>query len=163
MVGVAPPDGPNGKFRLLERHRFRGMDFLAQAQAIREVCSRYEVTYIGIDATGMGLGVYQLVKQFFPGATQIIYTPEVKTRMVLKAKDTISRGRFEMDREAVDVAHALMSVRKTLTSSGRAVTYEASRDGQGHADLAYALFHVFDHEPLEAAIGGLRRSTLEIS
>lgn len=163
LVVLAPPDGPGGKFRLLERHQFRGMDFLAQAQAIREMCGRYEVTYIGIDATGMGLGVYQLVKQFFPGATQILYSPEVKTRLVLKAKDTISRGRFEMDAGAVDVAQALMSVKKTLTSSGRNVTYEASRDGQGHADLAWALFHAFDHEPLEAAIGGVRRSTLEIS
>ena len=163
LVVVAPPDGPGGRFRLLHRQQFRGMDFPAQAEAIRAICALYEVTYIGIDATGMGLGVYQLVRQFFPAVTQIIYSAEVKTRLVLKAKDTISRGRFEMDAGMTDVAHALMSVKKTITSGGQAVTYKASRDGSGHADLAWALFHAFDHEPLEAAIGGVRRSTLEIS
>ncbi len=32
---VTPPMVPGGKFRVLERHQFRGMDFAAQAEAIR--------------------------------------------------------------------------------------------------------------------------------
>jgi hypothetical protein len=37
------------------------------------------VEYIGIDATGIGQGVFQLVQQFFPAAREIRYSPEVKT------------------------------------------------------------------------------------
>jgi len=41
---------------------------------------RYWVTYIGIDITGMGAGVAQIVKTFFPNLVTFSYSPEVKTR-----------------------------------------------------------------------------------
>ncbi|MCZ6037172.1 hypothetical protein O5160_15460 [Escherichia coli] len=54
---VAPPAVPGGKFRILERHQWRGMDFRAQADAIKNWTEQYNVTYIGIDSTGVGHGV----------------------------------------------------------------------------------------------------------
>ncbi len=150
LVVVAPPLVPGGKFRVLERHQFRGMDFAAQAEAIRRVTRRYWVTYIGIDMTGMGSGVAQLVKSFFPGLTTFSYSPEVKTRLVLKAYDVIHRGRLEFDAGWTDLASSLMAIRKTTTASGRQMTYTAGRtDETGHADLAWALFHALHNEPLE--------------
>ncbi|TLX52865.1 terminase, partial [Stutzerimonas nosocomialis] len=150
LVVVAPPLVPGGKFRVLERHQFRGMDFAAQAEAIRRVTLRYWVTYIGIDMTGMGSGVAQLVKSFFPGLTTFSYSPEVKTRLVLKAYDVIHKGRLEFDAGWTDLASSLMAIRKTTTASGRQMTYTAGRtDETGHADLAWALFHALHNEPLE--------------
>lgn len=152
MVVVAPPLVPGGKFRVLERHQFRGMDFAAQAEAIRRVTRRYWVTYIGIDMTGMGSGVAQLVKSFFPNLTTFSYSPEVKTRLVLKAYDVIHKGRLEFDAGWTDLASSLMAIRKTTTASGRQMTYTAGRtDETGHADLAWALFHALHNEPLEGA------------
>jgi hypothetical protein len=52
----------------LEKHQFRGIDYEAQAEAIRRVCDRYNVTYIGIDRTGIGDAVYQLVSKSRPDA-----------------------------------------------------------------------------------------------
>ncbi|MGB6053734.1 MAG: terminase ATPase subunit family protein [Burkholderiaceae bacterium] len=151
-VVLAPPAVPGGKFRILERFQWRGMDFAAQAEAIRQMTLRYNVQYIGIDTTGMGIGVFPLVRQFFPAATAINYDPMVKTRMVLKAKDVISRGRLEFDAGWTDIAQAFMAIRKTLTASGRQVTYDAGRtDDTGHADLAWACMHALDHEPIEGA------------
>lgn len=92
LIVVAPPLVPGGKFRVLERHQFRGMDFAAQAEAIRQVTKRYWVTYIGVDVTGLGSGVAQLVRQFFPAVTTFSYSPEVKTRLVLKAYDVSRTG-----------------------------------------------------------------------
>lgn len=150
LVVVAPPLVPGGKFRILERHQFKGMDFAAQAEFIRKVTQRYWVTYIGIDTTGMGSGVAQLVKQFFPGVTTFSYSPEVKTRLILKAYDVIKNGRLEFDAGWTDMAAALMAIRKTVTASGRQFTYTAGRnDETGHADLAWALFHALHNEPLE--------------
>ncbi|GHD59897.1 terminase ATPase subunit family protein [Jeongeupia chitinilytica] len=155
LVVLAPPLVAGGKFRVLEKHQWRGMDFEAQASAIRAITERYRVTYIGIDATGIGQGVYQLVRQFFPAAEQISYSPEVKTRLVLKAYDVISKGRLEFD--GTDLAQAFMAIRKTLTASGRQVTYEAGRsDETGHADLAWACMHALSNEPLEGAAAGER-------
>lgn len=150
LIAVAPPLVPGGKFRVLERHQFRGMDFAAQAESIRQVTLRYWVTYIGIDMTGMGSGVAQLVKSFFPSLTTFSYSPEVKTRLVLKTYDVIHKGRLEFDAGWTDLASSLMAIRKTTTASGRQMTYTAGRtDETGHADLAWALMHALHNEPLE--------------
>ena len=150
LVVVAPPAVPGGKFRILERHQFKGMDFDSQARTIQKVTQRYWVTYIGIDTTGIGSAVAQLVRQFFPGLTTFSYSPEVKTRLVMKAWHVISQGRLEFDAGWTDMAQSLMAIRKTVTPGGRQFTYTAGRnDNTGHADLAWALFHALHNEPLE--------------
>lgn len=150
LVVLAPPTVPGGKFRILDRFQFRGMDFEAQAEKIRQLTQIYWVTYIGIDATGMGSGVAQLVKQFFPGLRTFSYSPEVKTQLVMKAWDVVRKGRLEFDAGATDIAQALMAIRKTMTPSGKSFTYTAGRsEATGHADLAWALFHALINEPLE--------------
>lgn len=139
-----------GKFRALEKKQWRGLDFAEQADYVRQLCSRYHVTYIGIDTGSVGAGVYQLVKQFFPAVEEISYSLDVKTRMVLKAKDVISSGRLEFDAGWTDLAHALISIKKTMTDSGRHATFKSGRtDDTGHADLAWALLHALQHEPME--------------
>lgn len=149
-VVVVPSMVPGGKHRVIEKHQWKGMDFKAQADAIKKMTERYNVTYIGIDITGIGEGVYQLVKQFFPHVTTFQYSPVVKGRLVLKAYDVISKGRLEFDSGWNDMAAAFMAIRKTLTASGRAPTYEASRSEEiSHADIAWATMHALQHEPLE--------------
>ncbi|MDC5426638.1 terminase large subunit domain-containing protein [Acinetobacter baumannii] len=150
LVVVAPPSVANGKFRILERHQFRGMDFKSQAEQIRQITLRYNVTYIGLDTTGMGTGVAQLVRQFFPALTTFSYSPEVKTQLVLKTLDVIRNGRLEFDAGHTDIAQSLMSIKKTLTASQRQMTFTAGRSEEiGHADLAWALMHAVYNEPLE--------------
>ncbi|MPT01170.1 MAG: hypothetical protein E2581_22130 [Pseudomonas sp.] len=101
-------------------------------------------------ASGMGAAVAQLVRQFFPGLRTFSYSPEVKTRLVMKAVDVISKGRLEFDAGWTDVAQSLMAIRKTITAGGRQFTYTAGRnETTGHADLAWALFHALQNEPLE--------------
>ncbi len=118
-VVLAPPVVAGGKFRILERHQWKGMDFATQAESIRKLTEKYNVEYIGIDATGLGVGVFQLVRSFYPAARDIRYTPEMKTAMVLKAKDVIRRGCLEYDVSATDITSSFMAIRKTMTSSGR--------------------------------------------
>lgn len=149
LVVVAPPAVANGKFRVLERQQFRGMDFAAQARIIKSITDRYNVQYIGIDTTGMGTGVAQLVRQFYPSLTTFSYSPEVKTQLVLKTWDVVKNGRLEFDAGFTDIAQSLMSIKKTLTPSQKQMTFVAGRsDDIGHADLAWALMHALYNEPL---------------
>lgn len=151
---LAPPAVPGGKFRVLERHRWSGMDFDAQARAIKAMCERYNVCYIGIDTTGIGEGVYQLVKQFYPAATPIQYNPSVKIQMVMKAQDVMNKGRLEFDSGWTDLAQAFMSIRRAVTAGGKMPTFEASRsDETSHADIAWATMQALLHEPLAGATG----------
>ena len=150
LVVVAPPLVAGGKFRVLERYQFKGMDFEAQAQQIKKITERYHVTYIGIDVTGIGQGVFQLVRQFFPAARGFNYSPDVKVRLVIKAMDVISKGRLEFDAGWTEMTASFMAIKKTTTPSGRQITFEAGRSEEtSHADLAWATMHALSNEPLE--------------
>ncbi len=149
LVVVAPPLVEGGKFRVLDRVQFKGMNYEEQAARIKKVCEAYHVTYIGIDRTGIGDAVYELVKQFFPAVRGFQYSPEVKVRLVLKAMDVIGKGRLEFDAGATDLAAAFMAIKKTTTQSGRQITFEAGRSEEiSHADLAWACMHALSNEPL---------------
>ncbi|MCW8207620.1 terminase [Verminephrobacter aporrectodeae subsp. tuberculatae] len=162
-IVLAPPSAPGGKFRVLEKQQFKGLDFEAQAEAIRKITIRFNVTNIGLDATGLGQGVYQLVKKFFPQARAYQYSVEVKTRLVLKATSVISKGRLEFDAGAVDLAQSFMAIKRVMTGSGRQATFDSGRNQDtGHADLAWACMHAMDFEPLEGDVLA-NRSIMEIS
>ncbi len=150
LVIAAPPEGEGGTFRLLERHQLRGLDFEQQADFIKAVLSRYNCTYLGIDATGVGSAVFQLVTKWFPRAVRIDYSLEVKAQMIMKAQNVISRGRIAFDSGWVDLIGSFISIKKTLTASGRNVTFKAGRGNEtSHADIAWACMHILSNEPLD--------------
>lgn len=150
---LAQPAVPGGKFRVLERHQWKGMDFAAQAEAIRQMTIRYNVAYIGIDTTGIGEGVYQNVKPFYPAVTSIQYNPSVKIQMVMKALDVMNKGRLEFDSGWNDLAAAFMSIRRGVTA-GKMPTFESSRSEEvSHGDIAWATMQALLHEPLAGANG----------
>jgi uncharacterized protein YjcR len=162
LVVMAPPAVAGGKFRILDRVQFKGMDYEEQAARIKKVTECYHVTYIGIDMTGLGSAVYQLVKQFFPAVKGFQYTPDVKVKLVLKAMDVINKGRLEFDAGWTDMAAAFMAIKKTTTQSGRQITFEAGRSEEtSHADLAWAAMHALANEPLEGRTGS-NQSSMEI-
>jgi len=164
LVVVAPPRSMDGKHRVLERHRLKGRDYEAQAEFIRSMTRRYNVTFIGIDTSGLGEAVAQLVCKFFPTVTRYRYTPEIKSRLVMQAQQIINKGRLEFDAGWADLAGSFMAIRRELTASGRQMTYTAGRNGQtGHADLAWATMHALHNEPLDGpADHGTGRSLMEM-
>ena len=153
LVIALPPSGPSGKFRLLERHQLRG-DFQAQVEFIRGILTRYNCSYLGVDANGVGAAVYQLLARAnVRGLVKIEYSLEAKAAMVMKAQHTFSRQRIEYDAGWNDLQSAFLSIKKALTQSGRAVTFKASRtEAVGHADLAWAAMHIFINEPLDGQV-----------
>lgn len=161
-IVLAPPAVPGGKFRVLAKHQWRGMDFEAQARSIKEICAQYNVTYMAIDTTGIGAGVHQLVKQFYPAVVSLQYSPEVKGRLVLKGLSVVGNNRLEFDAGWTDLAAAFLAIRKTVTASGRQITYAAGYSQEiGHADLAWACLHAMGNEPLEGGTAA-NTSILEI-
>lgn len=164
-VVVAPPSGPNGKFRVLEKFQWRGKDFEAQAAEIKRLTQKYRVTEIAIDSTGMGASVHQLVRKFFPLARRIDYSPLVKSQMVYKARNVFSRKRIEYDLAWADLSAALLSIHPQLTKGQKQLTFVARRTAEtGHGDLAWALLHALYCEPLDATDGtGPQKAKVEIN
>ncbi|HDW7097286.1 TPA: hypothetical protein RM193_004281, partial [Yersinia enterocolitica] len=145
--------------RVLAVFYWQGLNFTWQAEQIKQLMRRYNITYIGIDVTGIGRGVYDLVTKFAPReATPILYSVESKTRLVLKMIDTVERHRIEWSKDATDensqeraeIAASFMAIRRTTTASGNALTFVAERsDATGHADVFFAISHAVINEPLD--------------
>ncbi|MBL4755852.1 MAG: terminase family protein [Flavobacteriales bacterium] len=147
LVVLAPPDPENPKFRLLEKMQLKG-SFQFQANTIEKLFDRYNVQFLGIDCTGVGLGVFELVQAFYRRATPIHYGIESKTNLVLKAIDVIESRRMQWDEEHTDMAPAFLQVQQTTTGQDK-ITYVADRTSElGHADVAFAMMHAMSNEPL---------------
>jgi len=155
LVAIAPPSEIGGKFRVLEKQRLRGLDFAGQNAAILEMATRYRVTRIGIDTTGAGRAVFELVSAWFPTAVAYNYSAATKIALVLKAKNVIAAGRLEFDAGWTDLVQSFIAIHPEMTRVGP--TYVASRaGGVGHADLAWAVMHALFFEPLDITkpVGG---------
>lgn len=158
VVVIAPPLQEGGKYRLLEKIFLKGA-FTYQANRIKELTEKYNVKFIGIDSTGPGLGVFDLVKSFYRGATPIHYGLNTKTTLVLKGIDVIENGRIEWDAEHADIPQAFLQIRQT-TAGNDQITYESNRNSKtGHADVAWSILNALSNEPLS---GRRRKASVSI-
>ncbi|MGY3895477.1 terminase large subunit domain-containing protein [Aeromonas enterica] len=162
LVVVAPPLFPGEKFRVLEKHFWRGMNFRYQAGEIEKIAKKFRVTYLGIDVSGVGSGVYDLLQPVFKSTiTPINYNVESKARLVLKMVDVVESNRIEWDQEDTEIPLAFMSIKRSTTGGGQ-MTFRASRSSEtGHADVFFAIAHAVDNEPLDTS--RRRKSTWAIS
>lgn len=159
FVIVAPPVFAVERFRVLAIYHWQGVNFSYQAAQIKELMTRFNITHIGIDITGIGRGVYELVSKFAPReARPIHYSVESKTSLVLKMIDSVERRRIEWSKDAIDevggqraeIIPSFMAIRRTTTASGGAMTFVAERsEATGHADIFFALSHAMINEPLD--------------
>ncbi|RQM39133.1 terminase large subunit domain-containing protein [Erwinia psidii] len=159
FVIVAPPVYEGERFRVLAVYHWQGLNFSWQAEQIKQLMKRYNMTYIGIDVTGIGRGVYDLVSRFAPReATPILYSVESKNRLVLKMIDVVERQRINWSKDACDevskaraeIIPSFMAIRRTVTTSGNAMTFVAERsETTGHADVFFAISHAVINEPLD--------------
>lgn len=160
VVVVAPPDLEYPVFRVLETLTFKGKNFTWQAAQIKKlVDDRYKVEHLGIDTTGIGYGVYDLVRAFYPRAKPIFYSLQIKTELVLKGISIIENKRLQYDAAMVDFPRAFLTIIKTTTGSGQ-ITYAAGRTATtGHADMVWAFLHAVMKEKLNPK---RRRSSVAI-
>ncbi|HGJ5064742.1 TPA: terminase family protein [Salmonella enterica subsp. enterica serovar Muenchen] len=138
------------RYRVLEVFRWKGLSLVWMSEQIRTIKSRYNMTYIGIDVTGMGIGVFEMVQGFARREAKAIhYSVESKNRLVMKMLDVVESNRIEWNEEQKEIATAFLQVKKTTTASGNAMTFVADRSNEnGHADVFFAIAHAMDNEPL---------------
>lgn len=151
LMVVAPPIVAAEKFRILEKHTWRGLSFQHQASEISKVFERFNVTYLGIDITGIGAGVYDLLSNKHPRETVAIhYSNENKNRLVMKMIDVIDGNRLQFDAGMKETAMSFMAIKRVSTNSGNMMTFKADRsEVVGHADDFWALSHALINEPLD--------------
>lgn len=150
FVLVAPPLVEGEPFRVLHVETWHGFNFKYQVGRIKEYMTRYNITHIGIDTTGIGNPVFEMVQEFARReATAIHYSLESKNRLVMKMIDLVEHKRIAWDREDKGIAASFMAIHHTTTKSGGAMTFVADRSADtGHADKFFAISHAVINEPL---------------
>ncbi|MCY9853155.1 terminase large subunit domain-containing protein [Vibrio mediterranei] len=150
LVVVAPPATEGEKFRVLEKHYWKGLNFQYHVAEINKIFQKYRVTYLGMDTTGIGAGVYDLLREKFPREVHAIhYSNENKNRLVLKMIDVVEAKRLQFSKEEKDIASAFMAIKRGATKSGQMMSFKADRSELvGHADAFWAISHALINEPL---------------
>ncbi|HIF9333361.1 TPA: terminase large subunit domain-containing protein [Photobacterium damselae] len=151
VVILAPPQFEGEKFRILEIHSWRGLNFQYHVEQIKKLTQRYNVTYIGIDITGIGAGVFDLLHNEFPREVHAIhYSVESKNRLVLKMIDLIEGGRISWDAEYKECGASFLAIKRGVTGNTNQMTFKADRtESTGHADIFFATAHAAANEPLD--------------
>lgn len=163
LVVVLPARSANEKHRVLERHRLKGEDYEAQADFIKGFREKYRIDHIGIDVSGLGGAVAEHVEKWFPTVTRYRYDVALKARMVMQAQQVMRKGRLEFDAGWSDMAQSFMAIKRELTASGCQLTYTSGRSkATGHADLAWAVMHALNFEPIDGPDSGTDQSMMEI-
>lgn len=145
LVIIAPPKVEGGDYRVLHWQTFHGMDYEAQASRIKSFCDDYNVTRIVIDKTGMGSGVFQEVKKFYPMAIGLDYNADLKNEMVLKTQNLIQKRRLKFDGN--EIITSFMTVKKRITGTGK-ITYVSDRsEDASHGDLSWAIMNCILNVP----------------
>ena len=144
---VAPPRVEGGDYRVLHKQTFHGMDFEAQASRIKQFCDDYNVSRIVIDKTGMGSGVFQEVRKFYPTVQGLDYNADLKNEMVLKTQNLIQKRRLKFDSGDNDIVTSFMTVKKRITGTGK-ITYVSDRsEDASHGDLSWAIMNCILNVP----------------
>jgi uncharacterized protein YjcR len=163
LIVLTKPTKANNKFRAIYKKRFKGLDFKEQSTEIEKLTKMFNVVFIGIDSTGIGAAVYENVKKFFPMAKKIIYNIEIKNNLVLKAKDVVKDNRLEFDSGWTDLSQSFLGIRRSLTDSGRSLTFTAGRNSMtGHSELAWATMHALSYEDITGQSQNSPRGSMEI-
>lgn len=150
FVIVSPPMLPKEKYRILERHQWHGLSYKYQAEQIRKLTQKYNVSYIGIDTTGVGYGVYEMLQEFARRqATPILYHPDTKAELVLKVHDLVEHSRIEWSEDEIDIPAAFLMIKQTTTRSGDRTTFIADRTAKNqHADVFWAIANAVNKREL---------------
>ncbi len=150
FVIIAPPMMAPEVFRVLATFYWQGMNWKHQAKLIENLFKRYKFTHIGIDTTGIGHGVYEMVQDFAPRQAHAIhYNPQSKNQLVMKMIDVVSEERIEWDVEQKEILASFLAIRHTTTKKGGSMTFVADRSREtGHADVFWAIAHALMNEPL---------------
>lgn len=150
FVVVAPPIIDGEKYRVLERFQWHGLSYRYQAARIKEIYERYNFSYIGIDCSGVGQGVFEMIKDFAGRkAVPILYSVETKSGLVLKVHDLVERGLLEWSEEEKDIVASFLMIKQTSTSSGNNITFTADRTSSlQHADVFWAISHAINKKEL---------------
>jgi len=127
----------DGRKKVYGYEELRAKDFEYQINCIRQLKKSLPIRRGCIDATGMGLPVFERLDKEFPSQFEgIMFTAESKEELAQNVKIGLQKRQFILPNDK-KLHHQIHSIRRIPTTGGH-FRYDADRDENGHADSFWA-------------------------
>lgn len=93
------------------------------SEQIKKLYQQYNFSYIGIDANGVGQGVFEMIQEFARRRQEQLHKQATKSGLVLKVHGLVERGLIEWSEEEKDIAASFLMIKQTSTRSGAKITF----------------------------------------
>ena len=150
-VGEHRPD----KLRIIRNKTFNNMSINWQAQTIKTWVKKYKAGFLGIDVTGIGEAVYNLIKDLpqevdWPlTIKRFLYDRNNKIDLILHMERIVAGKRLEFDHNEKTILQSFLAIKTGATGAGRSTIIADRKKGIGHADLFFAIAHLAYKYPIE--------------
>ena len=141
--------------RIIRSKTFRSMSINWQAQTIRTWVKKYRAGFLGIDVTGVGEAVYNLIKDLpkevdWPlTIKRFLYDRNNKIDLILHMERIVAGKRLEFDHKEKTILQSFLAIKTGTTAAGRSTIIADRKLGIGHADLFFAIAHMAYKYPVE--------------
>jgi len=143
------------KLRIVGSHTFNNKSINWQAATIKKWVKRYKAGFLGIDVTGIGEAVYNLIKDLprevdWPlTIKRFTYDRENKINLILHMERIVAGKKLEFDSTEKMILQSFLAIKATTTGAGRSTIIADRKKGIGHADLFFAIAHLSYNFPIE--------------
>lgn len=143
------------KLRIIRNKTFNNKAINWQAQTIKAWVKKYKATFLGIDTTGIGEAVYNLIKDLpkevdWPlTIKKFVYDRENKIDLILHMERIVAGKRLEFDHAEKMILQSFLAIKTATTGAGRSTIVADRKKGIGHADLFFAIAHLAYKYPVE--------------
>ncbi|MBU2647873.1 terminase family protein [bacterium] len=143
------------RLRIIGSHTFNNKSINWQAATIKSWVKKYKAGFLGIDVTGIGEAVYNLVRDLphevdWPlTIKRFTYDRENKINLILHIERIVAGRKLEFDSEDKMILQSFLAIKAGTTGAGRSTIMADRKKGIGHADLFFAIAHLAYNFPIE--------------
>ncbi|MBU2514528.1 terminase family protein [bacterium] len=152
---------PNDRLRVFKHIPLIGKSINFQAAAIRDVVQKYRPDFLGIDVTGVGQAVWNVIKGIedevdHPMEVKLFnYSRELKINLVLRLERIVANRQLEIQYDDTLLIQSFLAIKVGTTDGGNPTIIANRKSLMGHADLFWAIAHLASKFPVvEYSDGG---------
>lgn len=154
-ASIAAGEHRPDRLRVVRSRTFNNKSINWQAYIIKKWVKEFKAGFLGIDVTGIGAAVYNLIKDLpkevdWPlTIKKFTYDRENKIELILHMERIVASKRLEFDGTNKMILQSFLAIKTTTTGAGRSTIVADRKKGIGHADLFFAIAHLAYKYPVE--------------
>ncbi len=154
-ASIATGEHRQDRLRIIRSKTFNNQSINWQANIIKTWVKKYKAGFLGIDVTGIGEAVYNLIKNLpkevdWPlTIKRFTYDRTNKIDLILHVERIVAGRKLEFDHREKMILQSFLAIKAAITGAGRSTIVADRKKGIGHADLFFAIAHLAYNYPIK--------------